>query len=78
MNADRIARAQQEIAYLLPERAAYLETTSEFDEVKARLLQIEGRGRLHLNAQPGKPQLRVKDEADDAAANHGPVLRKTD
>lgn len=78
MNAERIARAQQEIAYLLPEKAAYIETTSEFDAIKARLLELEGGRRLHLNAQPGKPQLRVKDQANDAATNHGPVLRQTD
>ncbi len=70
MNGERIERAQQEIAYILPARDAYIETTSEFDQIKARLLDLQGGRRLHI--QPGKATLRVKDQASQAAANSRP------
>jgi len=38
---DRILRTQEEIARILPAREEYMVTTSEFDEVKARLARIE-------------------------------------
>ena len=41
MTDDRIKRAQLEINEDLPPRAEYVVTTSEFAEVKARLLALE-------------------------------------
>jgi predicted Zn-dependent protease len=38
---DRIEAAQREIATILPARSEYIETTSEFDQVKARLERID-------------------------------------
>jgi len=40
-NADRIEKSQDEIRKILPAKAQYVVTTSEFDEVKARLAAIE-------------------------------------
>ncbi len=54
---DRIAHSQQEIARILPAKDEYLVTTSEFNEVKARLARIENRRRL-LQAAGPKPSLR--------------------
>ncbi len=55
---DRILHSQWEIARILPPRNEYLETTSEFNDVKARLARIENRRRL-MQAQGGpKPSLR--------------------
>jgi predicted Zn-dependent protease len=54
---DRIQHSQEEIARILPPRAEYLEDTSEFDQVKARLARIENKRRLHDN-RVGKPSLR--------------------
>jgi predicted Zn-dependent protease len=81
MNADRIQRAQQEISYILPPRDSYVETTSEFDQIKARLLSLESSHRLHID--PNKPTLRVRDKASADAANtappsDGPVLHRRD
>ena len=81
MNADRIQRAQQEISYILPPKDSYVETTSEFDQIKAHLLNLEGTHRLRIDTS--KPKLRVKDKASADAANtappnDGPVLHRRD
>ena len=43
---DRILHSQEEIARILPPRDEYTVTTSEFDDVKARLARIENKRRL--------------------------------
>ena len=43
---DRILHTQEEIARILPARDEYMVTSSEFDEVKARLARIENKRRL--------------------------------
>jgi beta-barrel assembly-enhancing protease len=56
---DRIEHSQEEIAHLLPPRPEYLVTTSEFDDVKARLARIENKRKLTDNKdKSGKPTLR--------------------
>ncbi len=55
---DRILRTQQEIARILPARDEYLVTTSEFDDVKARLARIENKRRLNDSKSGSKPSLR--------------------
>jgi predicted Zn-dependent protease len=54
---DRILHSQEEIARILPARDQYTVTTSEFDDVKARLARIENKRRLTDN-KDGKPSLR--------------------
>jgi predicted Zn-dependent protease len=56
---DRIEATQKEIATLLPPRAEYVVTTSEFDDVKARLARIENKRKLNDNGGKGnQPTLR--------------------
>ena len=43
---DRILHTQEEIARILPAKDEYTVTTSEFDDVKARLARIENKRRL--------------------------------
>jgi len=55
---DRIAKSQEEIATILPAKAEYIVTTSEFDDVKARLAAIENRHKLIEDKDGKKPSLR--------------------
>ncbi len=55
---DRIQNSQYEIAHYLPAKPDYLITTSEFDDVKARLARIENKRRLHDNRGLKRPSLR--------------------
>ena len=55
---DRIAKSQEEIATILPAKAEYMVTTSEFDDVKARLAAIENRHKLIEDKDGKKPSLR--------------------
>lgn len=59
---ERVQRAQEEIARLLPARPEYVVTSSEFDQVKARLaLLMAGRT---PGEDDNKPTLRKRDEQD--------------
>ncbi len=63
---DRILHSQQEIARILPARDEYTVTTSEFDDVKARLARIENKRRLLDNKDGKKPSLRrASNNPDD-------------
>ncbi len=54
---DRILHTQEEIARILPPRDEYMVTTSEFDDVKARLGRIENHRRLTDSKDGKKPSL---------------------
>jgi predicted Zn-dependent protease len=55
---ERIQASQEEIARILPARDEYTVTTSEFDDVKARLARIENKRRLTDSKNGTKPSLR--------------------
>jgi predicted Zn-dependent protease len=61
---DRIEKSQQEIATILPARPQYLVSTSEFDDVKARLAQLENRRKLVDQKDGSKPSLRRTSTSD--------------
>jgi len=61
---DRIENSQKEIATILPARPEYTVTTSEFDDVKARLAAIENRRKLTDLKESGKPSLRRASSTD--------------
>src|SRR5580698_5041820 len=61
---DRIEASQKEIATILPARPEYTVTTSEFDEVKARLAAIENRRKMTDQKDAGKPSLRRASNTD--------------
>ncbi len=55
---DRLEKTQEEIAKILPPKPEYVVTTSEFDQVKARLAAIENRRKVIDQKEDGKPSLR--------------------
>jgi predicted Zn-dependent protease len=55
---DRIAKSQEEIEKILPARAEYTVSTSEFDDVKSRLASLENRRKVIDNKDGTKPSLR--------------------
>ena len=65
---ERIEAAQQEIATILPARTEYIETTSEFDQVKARLQRIDAN--LRVKDSNG-PTLR-RHTTDNKGGNQNP------
>lgn len=66
---DRIFHSQEEIARILPAKDEYTVTTSEFDDVKARLARIENKRRLLDNRNGKKPSLRRASNAPDNNGN---------
>ncbi len=85
---DRIARAQKEIATILPSKDSYIVDTSDFEMVKARLEGIENRRNVE-EARSDRPTLKRRTSGDstDASDNTGdkkssddkpPVLKRRD
>jgi predicted Zn-dependent protease len=68
---DRILATQQEIAHLLPPKDEYIITTSEFDDVKARLARIENKRKLRDGQNEKKPSLRRASTSPDANGQNG-------
>ena len=58
MTADRVRAAQKEIANYLPLREEYIVTTSEFEQVKSRLEELENRH--HIDLGQSRPTLRTR------------------
>ena len=67
---DRIENSQKEIATILPAKPEYVVTTSEFDDVKARLARIENKRKLDDAKDGKKPTLR-RASAGDAPSTTG-------
>jgi predicted Zn-dependent protease len=71
--ADRIKKSQQEIARILPAREAYIVSTSDFEQAKARLLEVEIRRATTpsdheqptLRRSPSSPDSNSKEEDDE-------------
>jgi hypothetical protein len=61
---DRIQESQKEIATILPAKAQYIVTTSEFDDVKSRLATIENRHKVNEEKDGSRPSLRRASGTD--------------
>jgi beta-barrel assembly-enhancing protease len=76
---DRIVHSQEEIARILPPRDEYTVTTSEFDDVKARLARIENKRRLIDNKDKNRPSLRrASTGSGDPTSQQGDSTTSTD
>jgi predicted Zn-dependent protease len=81
---ERIKHTQDEIATILPSRDEYIVSTSEFDQVKARLRMIQSRSKAQDN-NPSKPTLRSRTDksknpqgqtTSDPAEDDRPTLKR--
>jgi predicted Zn-dependent protease len=83
-NQDRIEKSQDEIRKILPAKQQYVVTTSEFDEVKARLASIENKHKLLDQKDTNKPSLRrtsnPSDKSEDGKTTDDdrPTLKRRD
>ena len=79
---DRIEKSQDEIRKILPTKTQYIVTTSEFDDVKARLAAIENKHKLLDKDDANKPSLRrtsnTSDKSDDKKDDERPTLKRRD
>jgi beta-barrel assembly-enhancing protease len=80
---DRIEKSQEEIRKILPAKAEYIVTTSEFDEVKARLASLENKHKLLDQKDANKPSLRRTSNSGDNNGNgqsddDRPTLKRRD
>lgn len=81
---DRISKSQDEISRILPAKAQYVVTTSEFADVKTRLASLENRRKL-VDDKPGnKPSLRRTSTTEKTGDKNGdkdddrPTLHRRD
>jgi beta-barrel assembly-enhancing protease len=78
---DRIESSQKEIATVLPPRDQYIVSTSEFDDVKARLAAIENRRKID-DGKENKPTLRRSAQTEDKKTGDDkddrPTLKRRD
>jgi len=85
---DRIVAAQNNIARLLKEKPEYVVNTSEFNDVKERLMVLHNRRRIDKKEDPNRPTLRRSpgsgpiDSDDDKKApsdqDERPTLKRRD
>jgi predicted Zn-dependent protease len=68
---DRIVNIENEIATILPARPDYVETTSEFDDVKARLARIENKRKTNDGKGGTTPTLRRVGGPSDPNSTSG-------
>jgi beta-barrel assembly-enhancing protease len=81
---DRIEKTQEEIRKILPAKAQYVVTTSEFDDVKTRLASIENRHKVLDQRDENKPSLRRTSTSSGDNTGNGnsdddrPTLKRRD
>jgi len=80
---DRIEKSQEEIRKILPAKPQYVVTTSEFDDVKARLAAIENKHKVIDEKDANKPSLRRTSNTTDQSGNtksddDRPTLKRRD
>jgi predicted Zn-dependent protease len=74
MDADRIAKTQKEINRVLPAKSEYVITTSEYRQMRDRVMALEGRRKT--DAKDDKPTLRVNPGANKGDDDRPTIKRR--
>jgi predicted Zn-dependent protease len=74
---DRIIKSEEEIKQILPKREQYLVSTSEFDDVKARLQQVISNRKKLKPGESGGPTLRKRQPTDQTTTQTQPTSQGT-
>jgi predicted Zn-dependent protease len=69
---DRIIKSEEEIKEILPKRDQYLVSTSEFDDVKARLQQVISNRKKLKPGDTGGPSLKKRQPTDQTQTQQAP------
>jgi beta-barrel assembly-enhancing protease len=75
---NRIEHTQEEIAEILPARDEYLDNTSEFIAIKARLARIENRRRLARPNRQAPSLRRASNPGNGDDGGYQPTLHRRD
>jgi beta-barrel assembly-enhancing protease len=75
---DRIMHSEEEIATIMPARPDYMVTTSEFDDVKARLGRLENKRKINNGKDGNKPTLRRASNGNNDPNNPNNPASSTD
>ena len=75
---DRIMHSEEEIATIMPARPDYMVTTSEFDDVKARLARLENKRKINNGKDGNKPTLRRASNGNNDPNNPNNPASSTD
>jgi len=87
MTDDRIKAAQEETQKDLKPKPEYVVSTSEFNDVKARLAMLHGRRKVDTNSDPNHPKLNrapgtgtgpVDDRTTNTDPDERPTLKRRD
>lgn len=78
MTEDRVKAAQKDIAKYLPAREEYVVTTSDFEQVRARVLALSNRHQIDEGRV--RPTLRPRNDSSQKPADdsHRPTLKRPD
>jgi predicted Zn-dependent protease len=81
MDADRINKTEKEIGRILPDKPEYVITTSEYGDMRDRLIRLEGRRKGDPSS--GRPTMREAPGADPQGADKTegdgrPTVRRRD
>jgi hypothetical protein len=85
MNDDRLKKTEAEIQKILPRRAEYIVNTSEYGDVRGRLLAIENERKVRsMEKDPKGPILRRSPGSgapvppDGEASDDRPTIKRRD
>src|SRR5262249_47794567 len=76
MDAERIKKSEKESGRILPEKGEYVVSTSEYREMRERLMRLEGRRKG--DGKDGRPQLRRRGEDGREEDAERPTIRRRD